>query len=106
MNWYLDPIIKHYFDFQGQASRKEYWMFFLFNFIVSFVIGFALGLLRMRSLSGLYDLAILLPSLGIAVRRMHDIGKSGWWVLVPFYNIWLLAQPSSTPYRALASTFS
>ncbi len=106
MNWYLDPITKHYFDFQGTASRKEYWMFFLFNVIVSFLVDFVTSLMHMSAIGSLYSLAILLPAIGIAVRRMHDIGKSGWWVLVPLYNIWLLCQPSSTPYRTLATTFS
>jgi uncharacterized membrane protein YhaH (DUF805 family) len=106
MEWYLNPITKHYFDFQGVASRKEYWMFFLFNVIIAFVIGFVAGLIRIPVISTLYSLAVLLPGIGIAVRRMHDIGKSGWWVLAPFYNIWLLCQPSKTPYGQLATTFS
>jgi uncharacterized membrane protein YhaH (DUF805 family) len=106
MEWYLNPITKHYFDFNGVAGRKEYWMFFLFNLIVSFVIGFVCGLVHLQALSGLYSLAVLLPALGIAVRRMHDIGKSGWWILVPLYNIWLLCQPSRTPYGQLSATFA
>jgi uncharacterized membrane protein YhaH (DUF805 family) len=106
MEWYINPITKHYFDFQGCASRKEYWMFFLFNVIASFLVGLVTGLMHLAPIGTLYSLAVLLPSIGIAVRRMHDIGKSGWWVLVPLYNIYLLAQPSSTPYGKLATTFS
>lgn len=106
MNWYLDPIMKHYFDFQGVTARKAFWMFVLFNFIVSFIIGFVLGLVHLQAIASLYSLAVLLPAVGIGVRRMHDIGKSGWWVLFPFYNIWLACQPSSTPYGKLAATFS
>ncbi|HEY4030989.1 MAG TPA: DUF805 domain-containing protein [Caulobacteraceae bacterium] len=106
MNWYIDPITKHYADFQGVASRKEYWMFFLFNFIASILVGFVAGFIHLPAIGSLYSLAVLLPSIGIAVRRMHDIGKSGWWVLAPFYNIWLLCQPSSKPYGKLAATFA
>ena len=106
MEWYLNPVTKHYFDFNGVATRKEYWMFVLFNFIVAFVIGIVAALIHVRAIGSLYSLVVLLPSLGIAVRRMHDIGKSGWWILVPLYNIWLLCQPSKTPYGQLATTFS
>ena len=108
-NDYLDPITKHYFDFQGVTARRPFWMFVLFNFGISVVLSIVLGIIHLRALSGLYSLAVLLPGLGIAVRRMHDIGKSGWWVLVSLvpilgwiYVIYLYAQPSSTPYAAAA----
>lgn len=108
-NLYLDPITKHYFDFEGVAGRRAFWMFVLFNFLISVALGLVLALVHLRPLAGLYSLAVLLPSLGLAVRRMHDIGKSGWWLLaavVPvigwIYVIYLYCQPSSTPYGAAA----
>lgn len=87
MNWYL-KVLRQYFDFQGRARRKEYWMFVLFSFIASIVLVILENLIGMPSvLSGLYSLATLLPSLGVAVRRLHDTNRSGWWLfigLVPF----------------------
>ena len=108
-NYYLDPITKHYFDFDGVAERKPFWMFVLINFLISLALTIVLAVVHLRQLSGLYSLAILLPALGLAVRRLHDIGKSGWWVLVGFvpilgwiYLIYLYCQPSTTPYAVAA----
>lgn len=57
-------------------------MFFLMNIVVSFVLGIILGFLGLGSLAGLYTLAILIPSLAVGVRRLHDTGRSGWWLLI------------------------
>ncbi len=73
---------KKYATFQGRARRKEYWMFFLFNSLIYFAIGF----LGFSELALLYYLVVLIPSIAVAVRRMHDVGKSGWFVLIPLYN--------------------
>jgi uncharacterized membrane protein YhaH (DUF805 family) len=82
MDWYL-KVVKNYVGFQGRARRKEYWMFFLFNVIIGFVIGFVDGLFNLSQvLSTLYSLAILLPSLAVGVRRLHDTGRSGLWLLI------------------------
>jgi uncharacterized membrane protein YhaH (DUF805 family) len=66
-------------------------MFFLFNFIIAFVIGFLTGLLRMgaagSAISSLYSLAVLIPAIAVGVRRMHDTNHSGWWLLVPLVNL-------------------
>ncbi|HEX7348721.1 MAG TPA: DUF805 domain-containing protein [Rhodanobacteraceae bacterium] len=84
MNWYFE-VLKKYFDFSGRARRKEYWMFTLFN-IIAIVILLIIGMLiahgRGVALVWLYELAVLLPSLGVAVRRLHDTGRSGWWILI------------------------
>jgi len=85
MNYYL-KVIQNYATFNGRARRKEYWMFVLFNMIASFIFGFIGGLLDFPLLANIYSLAVLLPSLAVAVRRMHDVGKSGWYVLIPIYN--------------------
>jgi uncharacterized membrane protein YhaH (DUF805 family) len=85
MNYYL-KVLQNYANFNGRARRKEYWMFVLFNFIASFILGFIGGLLEFPLLANLYSLAVLLPSIAVAVRRMHDVGKSGWYVLIPIYN--------------------
>ncbi len=87
MNWYLD-VLKQYAVFEGRARRKEYWMFFLFNVIfagAAMAIGMAIGLGSIPYI--IYLLAVLLPSFALFVRRMHDIGKSGWWVFISLIPI-------------------
>ncbi|RDG35052.1 DUF805 domain-containing protein [Streptomyces corynorhini] len=82
MNWYVD-VLKNYAVFSGRARRKEYWMFFLANFVISIalsVIGNVIGAENL--ISGIYALALLIPSLAVAVRRLHDTGRSGWWLLI------------------------
>jgi len=86
MNWYL-KVLKQYADFNGRARRKEYWMFALFNFLISFVIGFIGGIMEFTLLGTIYSLAVFIPSIAVAVRRMHDVGKSGWFILIPIYNL-------------------
>ncbi len=91
MNWYL-KVLKQYVDFNGRARRKEYWMFALINMIISYGIigiGAALELPSLAMISSVYSLAVLLPSIAVGVRRMHDVGKSGWFLLIPFYNFYL-----------------
>ena len=85
MNYYF-KVLKNYATFSGRARRKEYWMFVLFNTIFAFVFGFVCGLIGFPDLAQLYTLAILLPSIAVGVRRMHDVGKSGWFLLIPIYN--------------------
>ena len=79
MNYYLDVLKNHYADFNGRARRKEYWMFTLGNLIVAVVIGVVAGLIKFPLLVSLYGLAVVVPGLAVCVRRLHDIGKSGWW---------------------------
>ena len=91
MNYYLD-VLKKYAVFKGRARRKEYWMFVLFNIIIGFALGFIEGLLGISRhgssvLANIYSLAILLPGIAVSIRRMHDVGKSGWFVLIPIYNL-------------------
>lgn len=82
MNYWLG-CFKKYAEFSGRARRKEYWMFFLFNMLIALgiqIIEAVLGTGGM--LGGLYSLAVLLPGWAVFTRRMHDIGKSGWWWLI------------------------
>lgn len=71
-----------YVVFNGRAARSEYWFWVLFTFIGSFVLGIVDGILGMQLLGGLFTLAVLLPSISVGVRRLHDIDKSGWWILI------------------------
>ena len=97
MNWYL-KVLKQYADFKGRARRKEYWMFVLINSIISFALTYIMqgSIVSQESswLEILYSLAVLIPSLSVGVRRMHDVGKSGWYLLIPFYNLILACTDS------------
>lgn len=90
MSWYL-KVLKHYVDFEGRARRKEYWMFVLFNMIFAII---AMIIDKNGVVYGIYALAVLLPSIAVSIRRMHDIGKSGWILLVGLIPIvgfiWLI----------------
>lgn len=81
MNYYIDAF-KNYVNFKGRARRKEYWMFVLFNFIVAIVLSIIDSLIGITILSTIYSLAVIIPSLALCFRRLHDIGKSGAWILL------------------------
>ncbi len=84
LNYYTN-VLKQYAVFSGRLSRKGYWMFVLINLIVYVVLYTLESLINTQGiLVFVYMLAILLPSLGAAIRRMHDTNKSGWWLLVSF----------------------
>jgi len=100
MNWYL-KVLKQYADFNGRARRKEYWMFTIFNIIfggiamtLDSVFGIAIEGVGYGPLYGIYALVLFIPGLAVAVRRLHDIGKSGWMLLITLIPligvIWLL----------------
>ncbi|MFE9809318.1 DUF805 domain-containing protein [Streptomyces sp. NPDC005227] len=86
MNWYLD-VLKKYAVFSGRARRQEYWMFFLFNVIIAIVLAIVGKVIGTTLLSVIYSLAVLLPGLGVAVRRLHDTDRSGWWILIALIPI-------------------
>lgn len=81
MGWYI-KVLKNYFGFSGRARRKEYWMFMLFTLIISFVLSFIDVMLEMALLNSVYSLAIIVPSLAVLIRRLHDTSRSGWWALL------------------------
>ena len=100
MSWYI-KVLKNYAVFSGRARRKEYWMFVLFNIIFAIVamildniLGTAMEGVGYGIIYLLYMLAVLIPSIAVAVRRLHDTDRSGWWIfiaLVPIIGgIWLL----------------
>ena len=93
MEWYI-KVIKSYSDFNGRARRKEYWMFTLWNFIfallavlLDYSFGIVYPLVGYGPLYIAYALFVLVPGIAVAVRRLHDIGKSGWMYLVAFIPI-------------------
>lgn len=84
MQWYLEAF-RRYAEFSGRSRRRAYWFFVLFNLIVSFVLaGVDAALMGPDSglLLPLYGLAALIPGIAVSVRRLHDIGRSGWWLLI------------------------
>lgn len=93
MNWYL-KVLKQYVDFSGRARRKEFWMFTLFNMIIYIALMLIMiaGITSQNdSLTGIgiilfiaYDLAIIIPHLAVCVRRLHDVGRSGWYYFILF----------------------
>lgn len=93
IEWYKKVVFDNYANFDGRARRKEYWMFVLANTIISFALGFILGFISptLGLAANVYSVAVLVPSIAVAIRRMHDIGKSGWYILIPLYNLILLA---------------
>ena len=106
MKWWV-AAMKKYTDFSGRARRAEYWMFTLLNFIIAIVtivldnvlgtaseeLGYGLIKLEFGLIFGLFGLATIIPALAVTVRRLHDVGKSGWWMfisLIPLIGcIWL-----------------
>ena len=119
MKWVM-AVLKKYAVFTGRARRKEFWMFYLFiivGVIVAIILDNVLGItiesMRYEGMGyGLFTilvyLAILVPTLAVVVRRLHDIGKSGWWICIGFIpligSIWLIAllatdsQPGENQY--------
>ena len=85
LNYYFDAF-RNYLNFFGRATRKEYWIFTLFYYIFYFAIFIVLGQvlsgMMVSAISIIYILVSFLPVLAISIRRLHDIGKSGWWLLL------------------------
>ncbi len=100
MKWYLQ-VLSNYANFVGRARRKEYWMFALFNFIF-LVVAMLIDIGLKTTVQGLpygifyflYLFAMLIPGIAVGVRRLHDVGKSGWMILIALIPIvgaiWLL----------------
>lgn len=102
IQWYF-MVLKKYAQFKGRSRRKEYWMFMLFNLVISFALGFLGGFIEayfnigtdmdLGLLASLYILLTLVPSLAVSIRRLHDTNHSGWWLLIaiiPFAGLWIL----------------
>ena len=81
---YFIGALKKYADFNGRARRKEYWMFVLMYIILTIVLVFVESLLGLGIFSAIFALALIVPSISIAARRLHDTGRSGWWQLISF----------------------
>lgn len=87
--YFLDVIKSHYVDFAGRATRTQFWLFVLFQFIISLILGALAGMNNavgqiFQVVYWIFWLALLLPSIAISARRLHDIGRSAWWLLIYF----------------------
>jgi uncharacterized membrane protein YhaH (DUF805 family) len=88
--------LKKYVDFSGRATRKEFWTYVFFYYLLSFSAGLIDGFLQLDFVGNLVVLGLTIPYVSCAARRMHDVGKSGWFMIVPIYNFILALTPSVT----------
>ncbi|MEI9907448.1 MAG: DUF805 domain-containing protein [Actinomycetota bacterium] len=86
----IEDCFNKFSDFSGRASRSEFWYFYLFVLLVDIALSFT----AIPIIGDYGSLAFLLPLFAVGARRMHDIGKSGWWQLVPIANLIFLATPT------------
>jgi uncharacterized membrane protein YhaH (DUF805 family) len=89
IEWYTKVVFENYANFTGRARRSEYWYFVLGSAIISFTINILTALLspKLVFLGIVYSLAVFIPTIAVLIRRMHDVGKSGWYILIPIYNL-------------------
>lgn len=92
---YTKIVLTKYADFTGRARRAEYWYYVLAYYLFSFGLGFISGFTGISNenfslIQIVISIALLIPSIAVGVRRVHDSNKSGWFLLVPFYNLYLL----------------
>jgi len=90
-----------YAQFQGRMTRRDYWQWWLFTLITYIAAGILDGAVSQNSslVSGLAILILFVPSITTQVRRLHDVGKRGWWMLIPFANLYFYVQPSEGDNR-------
>ena len=86
---YFLKVLKNYANFEGRARRREYWYFTLFYYLLSLPLIFVDQAIdpEIGYAGIIYSLGMIIPSIAVAVRRMHDVGKSGWYILIPIYNL-------------------
>jgi uncharacterized membrane protein YhaH (DUF805 family) len=112
IDWYLKVVRDNYANFSGRARRSEYWYYILCSVIISMILGLAdyfIGF-QINVLRGIYGLAVFIPGLAVLVRRMHDIGRSGWFIftfLIPFLIgvVWIRIVTESVFANLETSTF-
>lgn len=90
INYYISAL-KNYAKFEGRANRGEYWYFILVHVGISIILSLIGGLINTNIVGLLYSLATLVPAIAIGVRRMHDVNKDWWYILIPIYNLILAA---------------
>ena len=100
----ISACFKKYATFSGRASRSEYWFFYLF-YAIMFIVGtIVAGIVGSSAIQYLFIIPLWLPLFAAGIRRIHDTGRSGWFILVPIYNLVLLvssSNPGSNKYGDL-----
>ena len=107
----IATCLKKYFVFEGRASKSEYWYFVLFIILFEVVvgtIGYAIMSVPIIMIFNIFALVTLIPWISAGCRRIHDVGKSGWWQLIPIYNLilWVEDSSSGTPQRSSSQSRS
>ena len=82
MNYFISAVTANYFNFSGRARRAEYWMFYLFYIIFYIVAAVIDSIIGMPLFTGLMGIALIVPSLAVTFRRLHDTSRSAWWLLI------------------------
>jgi uncharacterized membrane protein YhaH (DUF805 family) len=107
VNWFMTAL-KKYIVFSGRSRRAEFWYFYLGYMIIAIVASLIDLIFRTSLFTIIVSLALVLPTLGVSIRRMHDLGKSGWWILINLIplvgSIWYIVlaategQPAANQY--------
>lgn len=107
--YFVEYLKTNYAKFDGRISRRQYWMFALYSMIISIVLQVLIAILPIFAIIGLlYSLALLVPSVGLLIRRLHDINLSGWWLfiaVIPVIGAIALFLLLCTPGDAKANDF-
>ena len=106
--YFIDVIKNHYFDFNGRATRTQFWLYVLFRWLLGLLVYFILVSLIGGKIGSIlwwtFYLALELPFLGIAARRLHDIGRSGWWLIVLYLPFLMYILPAILSMLILFAT--
>lgn len=92
----ISTCLSKYATFTGRASRSEYWFFFLFTFIIGIFAGIISAVTGSDAVGYAIQAAFWIPGLAVSIRRMHDLDKSGWFILIPIYNFILTLTPGTS----------
>ena len=93
MNHAITSAFKKYASFKGRSTRSEYWYFILFYYLLGIIVEW-ITLSHTPAIGILLEVVFFIPMISLGTRRMHDVGKRGWWLLIPFVNLYFLVQPS------------
>ena len=110
--YFFNAVTKNYVNFSGRTGRKSFWFYMLCSMVVTIPVWIMAVTQRSLEPIEIFSVAILLPDLGIKIRRLHDVGKSGWWFLIAFvpfgafYLLYLWVQPSERTAPDLAEVFA